>query len=133
MSGISWRALWASFFLTILSSLSWGPLVGETEASAQLVPSSAKPGMRSCSEERSLRSEKSTEPTKITFVNRSGMYRKIIWINYQGGSKDYGGLNPGEKKTINTFRTHPWIIATGPGDCLQIVLPAAEPATVVLK
>ena len=96
-------------------------------------PSSARAGERSCSERNTLRSEHSREPTKITFVNQSGMYRAIMWIDFDGTLKDYGGLNSGEELSLDTFRTHPWMIATGPGDCLQIFLPAAEPAIVRLE
>lgn len=94
--------------------------------------SSARAGERSCSERKSLRSQHSREPTKITFINNSGMYRAIMWIDFDGTLKDYGGLNSGEQLALDTYRTHPWMIATGPGDCLQIFLPAAEPATVEL-
>jgi hypothetical protein len=97
-----------------------------------LVPSSARVGKRSCSELSQLRSEHSREPTKITFINKSGMYRSILWVDFDGKLKDYGGLNPGEQRVQDTFRTHPWVIATGPGDCLQIFMPAAEPAIVEL-
>jgi hypothetical protein len=116
----------------VSSPWSLGPL-GSAEVFAQGVPSSARAGQRSCSERTSLRSEHSKEPTRITFVNKSGMYRGIMWIDTQGQFKNYGGLNSGEKKTIDTFRTHPWMITDGPGDCIQIILPAAEPATVDLK
>lgn len=97
-----------------------------------LPPSSARAGERSCSERKTLRSQHSREPTKITFVNNSGMHRAIMWIDFDGTLKDYGGLNSGEQLALDTYRTHPWMIATGPGDCLQIFLPAAEPATVEL-
>ena len=122
------RILFESFFLAALV-----PSLAVTQAFAQTVPSSAKPGYRSCAERTSVRSEHSREPTTITFVNKSGMYRGLMWIDPQGQSKDYGGLNAGQKKSIDTFRTHPWMITTGPGDCIQIIMPAAEPATVTLK
>ena len=118
------RILFGSFFLAAFAP---------SLAFSQNVPSSAKPGYRSCAERTSVRSEHSREPTTITFVNKSGMYRGLMWIDPQGQFKDYGGLNSGEKKSINTFRTHPWMITTGPGDCIQIIMPAAEPATVTLK
>jgi hypothetical protein len=128
----------AVFGLSLLAALvsspgSFGPIAAGGEAFAQLAPSSARAGQRSCSERTSLRSLHSREPTKITFVNQSATYRSIAWINFQGKLQEYGGLNPGDKKTINTFRTHPWMISTGPGDCLQLFMPAAEPATVLLK
>lgn len=97
-----------------------------------LPPSSARAGERPCSERNALRSEHSRELTKITFVNNSGMYRGLMWIDFEGKLQDYGGVNSGDRVTFDTFRTHPWMIVTGPGDCLQIFLPAAEPATVEL-
>lgn len=113
----------------------WSPVavVDSIAARAQPVPSSARAGVRSCSELASLRSQHSREPTKITFVNQSGMYRALNWVDFAGKQKSYGGLNSGERRTIDTFRTHPWVSVTGPGDCLQIFMPAAEPSTVVLK
>jgi hypothetical protein len=124
MQKVTFSALLASALLLVPMGI---------EAFAQPIPSSARPGQRSCSERGSLRSLKSTEPTKITFVNKSGMYRGIVWMNFKGGFQDFGGLNSGESKTIDTFRTHPWMITTGPGDCLQIILPSAEPGIAVLK
>lgn len=103
------------------------------DAFAQPVPSSARPGHRSCAERPKLKSLHSKEPTKITFVNKSGSYRGIVWMNFKGGFQDFGGLNSGESKTIDTFRTHPWMITTGPGDCIEIVMPSAEPGIAVLK
>jgi hypothetical protein len=104
---------------------------GATEA--PIVPSSARAGELSCSEQSTLRSQHSREPTKITFINRSGMYRAFLWIDFKGALQSYGGVNPGEQITFDTFRTHPWVIATGPGDCLQIFMPAAEPSVVELQ
>jgi hypothetical protein len=60
------------------------------------------------------------------------MYRAIAWIDFKGNCKEYGGLNDGEQMTLDTYRTHPWVIATGPGDCLQIFMPAAEPGSAEL-
>lgn len=122
--------LFVSFVAVVFLAV---PEIGFSEASAQTVPSSARAGHKSCSERSSLRSEHSREPTAITFINKSGMYRALMWIDFKGQFKDYGGMNSGEKKTINTFRTHPWMITNGPGDCIEIIMPAAEPATVTLK
>jgi hypothetical protein len=117
----------------LVTALAAGPWQLCGAAVADPVPSSARPGHRPCAERSALRSEKSTEPTSLTFVNQSGMYRAILWIDDKGLPTDRAGLNPGEKTRIDTFRTHPWMITDGPGNCVEIVLPAAEPATVVLK
>jgi hypothetical protein len=144
----AWNAFLASYptgfhadlaraYLKKLSAGDQPPAQTQTESQAetptpQLPPSSARAGERSCAERDELASEHSREPTKITFVNKSGMYRAIMWIGFDGKLQDYGGLNSGDQVTHDTFRTHPWMIATGPGDCLQIFMPAAEPATVEL-
>ncbi len=73
----------------------------------------------------------SNVPTKITFVNASGMYRSLEWIDFKGLTKGYGGLNPGESKSIDTFVTHPWLITDGPGNCIQIVMP--QPGSSVVR
>lgn len=130
MQGIFGRRAFSGSLLVAV--LSMGATLAVTQASAQ-VPSSARPGIRSCAERAGLRSEHSREPTKLTFVNKSGMYRALVWIGFKGEFKDYGGLNSGEQKTIDTFRTHPWMITDGPGNCVQIILPAAEPAAVTLR
>lgn len=79
------------------------------------------------------RSQNSDVATTITFINQSGEYRGIYWKDFSGGDKSYGGLNPGERKTISTFLTHPWEITNGPGDCLQVVFPRRGGSTVRLK
>lgn len=134
-STLNQRAALGAIFAAALLTSPWSvsTISGSSSALAQTIPSSARPGIRPCSEERKLRSQHSREPTSITFVNRSGLYRSLNWIDFKGASKNYGGLNPGETKTISTFRTHPWVSATGPGDCVQIILPSAEPGTVYLK
>ncbi len=85
-----------------------------------------------CSERGKLFSKNSDVPTKVTFVNNSGMQRSIQWIDFKGDLKDYGGLNPGAQITLDTFVTHPWMVATGPGDCLQIFMPDPQPAIIEL-
>jgi hypothetical protein len=130
----AWNAFLANYPTGFHADLARAYLkkVGEQSEAPAVAPSSARAAERSCSDRKSLRSEHSREPTKITFVNKSGMYRAIMWINFEGKLQDYGGVNSGDQVTLDTYRTHPWMIATGPGDCLQIFMPAAEPATVEL-
>jgi len=77
----------------------------------------------SCKDLSREKSGSGNVPTKITFVNESGAYRSILWIDRTGHPKDYAGLNSGEEVTLDTFLGHPWMIADGPGDCLRIVMP----------
>lgn len=86
----------------------------------------------SCKGQFKLRSKNSDTPTTITFVNKSKTMRSIIWLDFKGGTKDYAQLEAGKSVTLNTFMTHPWMVTTGPGDCLQIVLPRPGGSTIKL-
>lgn len=70
-----------------------------------------------------VRSQNSNTPTTITFVNKAKTHRAILWLDFKGRPKTYADLSPGKSVTLNTYMTHPWMVATGPGDCLQIVMP----------
>lgn len=110
------------------------PKDGDAEVGPSTEKSAAEVEERPCSEFLKIKSANDDVRTKITFANVSGMYRSISWLDYNGEPVDRGGLNSGEEVTLDTFATHPWMIATGPGDCLQIFVPAAgDPATVELK
>jgi hypothetical protein len=85
-----------------------------------------------CGRRASLRSQNSDLPVRITFVNRSGAYRALEWIDFKGNFKDYGGMNPGESKVINTYVTHPWMITDGPGNCKYIHTSGGRAGTVAL-
>lgn len=85
----------------------------------------------SCNQLFKARSPNSTQATSITFVNESGMSRGILWLGFDGHPKDYATLNPGERTTIKTFVGHAWMIATGPGDCLEIM--AATPGNPIVQ
>lgn len=77
----------------------------------------------SCKQLFKLKSKESKTKTSITFVNKAKTYRGLLWLGFDGQPKDYGNVAPGQEKTIQTFLTHPWMVATGPGDCLEIVMP----------
>jgi hypothetical protein len=79
----------------------------------------------SCKDLTKLRSQNSKTPTKLTFINRSGAMRGILWLDFDGLPKDYANLNDREQVTLDTFMTHPWMVTDGPGNCLRIVLPQA--------
>jgi hypothetical protein len=85
-----------------------------------------------CTKLGSIRSKYSNRPTKITFVNNSGGYRGILWIDFKGQPKDYANLQAGQQITLDTFQTHPWMVTDGPGNCLQMALPLAGPSLVAI-
>lgn len=85
---------------------------------------------RSCQELNNLRSLHSNVSMTLTFVNTSGIYRSLDWIDFQGQRKSYGGIQPGETKSQPTFETHVWVLSTGPGDCTQVFIADPNNATV---
>ena len=84
----------------------------------------------SCKKLGSIRSKYSNRPTKIVFVNNSGGYRGILWIDFKGQPKEYANLQAGQHITLDTFQTHPWMVTDGPGNCLQMALPRSDPSLV---
>ncbi|MGA7455928.1 MAG: hypothetical protein WBW51_01190 [Methyloceanibacter sp.] len=86
----------------------------------------------SCKDRSNLRSQNSKTPTKLTFINRSGAMRGILWLDFDGLPKDYANLQDREQVTLDTFMTHPWMVTDGPGNCLRIVLPQSAGTVVEL-
>ncbi|MFO0994860.1 MAG: hypothetical protein U1E67_23350 [Hyphomicrobiales bacterium] len=70
------------------------------------------------------KSKKSTNPVKVKFVNKSGEYRGVFWLDYKGQMVNYANLNPGESYTVDTFVSHPWVFTDGPGNCIEMYYPA---------
>jgi len=86
----------------------------------------------SCKDLFKVKSLNSATPAKITFINKSGMYRSIMWLDFKGRPKDYANLNSGQEVTLDTFLTHPWMVTDGPGNCVEIVMPHAGTRVVTL-
>ncbi|MFO0994863.1 MAG: hypothetical protein U1E67_23365 [Hyphomicrobiales bacterium] len=92
--------------LTVLATLSLWLLV-------------TAPVQAACNNEQGLRSQKSNKPTTIEFINKSKRTVKVYWIDYKGKRVLYHTLRPGQRAGQDTYRTHPWIIATEAGRCLE--------------
>jgi hypothetical protein len=86
-----------------------------------------------CRNRKNIRSMVSEEKTKLTFINRSGATRSIIWIDFNSKDKSFGRLKNGEQIELDTFVTHPWMVTNSGGACLQIVEPDTGARVVVLE
>ncbi len=71
-----------------------------------------------------VRSKNSNTPVTVTFINKSGEYRAVMWADFNGKLVPYANLNPGEKYTINTYVTHPSVFTDGPGNCVEMFMPS---------
>ena len=79
----------------------------------------------SCTRFGKIKSKNSKTPVKITFINKTDSFRAVMWLDFKGQPQQYANLDPGQKTTINTFVTHPWMFTDGPGNCQEIYLPKA--------
>ena len=67
-----------------------------------------------------VKSKNSNTPVKVTFVNKSGAFRGVMWADFNGKLVPYANLQPGQSYTVNTFATHPWVFTDGPGNCVEM-------------
>jgi len=86
-------------------------------------PISPQAEVVSCQEFGTLKSMDSDTPLTVTFINLSDGYRGVVWIDTNGTPVDKGGLNQGESMTVETFKTHAWMITDGPGNCIEMFVP----------
>lgn len=77
-----------------------------------------------CDEFGKLRSESSSEKVSVTFTNRSGEYRALMWLDFEGRPVDYAALADGESYTASTFAGHICMLTDGPGNCIEMVTAA---------
>lgn len=68
------------------------------------------------------RAKSKTSDTKVTvtFVNKSGEFRAVMWIDFNGNPVPYANLNPGQSYKTDTFATHAWMFTDGPGNCVEM-------------
>ncbi len=107
------------------------PFYPIASSSAVPNPAGALATELACSERGNLKSG-TGQPAQITFLNNSGAFRALQWIDSRGELKSYDGLLPGEKRTQQTHLSHPWLVADQQENCLRIFLPGVVPATVEL-
>lgn len=93
-----------------LAALTLGSLSGNAHA-------------ESCAKFGKVKSQNSNTPVTVTFVNHSGEYRSVMWVDSKGGLVDYANLNPGERYRVDTYLTHPWVFTDGPGNCVEMFMP----------
>jgi uncharacterized protein YkwD len=78
------------------------------------------------------KSKNSDVPVNLTFVNKSGEFRHVMWADFSGKLVRYASLDSGKSFEINTFLTHPWIFTDGPGNCVEMFLPQRGVSTYTL-
>lgn len=98
----------------------------EPEAHAPTPVATAQPDdprWATCEIYANERSRNSDVPVTVTFRNRSGAMRGVMWIDFNGRPVEYANLNAGETFSIQTYMTHPWMFTDGPGNCIEMFMP----------
>ena len=90
-------------------------------------------GEISCNRFGRIKSRNTNRRTRVTFVNKSGRRRDVMWINYQGIPQLYGTIPAGQSRSFSTFVGHPWMTVNGPGNCKQLFLPRPASSRFVLR
>jgi hypothetical protein len=88
---------------------------------------------RPAADEAALRSHSSRQPTTLLFENRTATDYSLFWLDFQGKRKPYGVLHAGENRGLNTFATHPWLVAKPDGQAVAVYLPGKMHGRVALK
>jgi hypothetical protein len=109
------------------------PSRGQAQACQDKIPDGTAPKRLPPATERCLRSQNSNSSTTLRVVNAGdGPQITVYWLDYNGKRVKYGTVARGQEVVLQTYVTHPWVIA-GPGDtALFVVLPGAKPGTVTV-
>jgi hypothetical protein len=87
----------------------------------------------SCGQEAALRSQGTTAPTGMIFVNDSDEIRRVYWLNFDGRRVLYGAPRRGAPLSLQTYVAHPWVVTDGGDACLGIYMPAASQQTIDVR
>jgi hypothetical protein len=69
----------------------------------------------------------------VKVINHLPSPVEVFWRDYQGDEHLYGTLQPGERRQLATFATHPWIVrSVVTHDALASVIASDGPQTVVV-
>jgi hypothetical protein len=123
----------ARAYIKKLGDTAPGAAPAADEASMPNVSASREVPDPPCRNRKNVRSMVSEEKTKLTFINRSGATRNIMWLDFASNAKSFGRLKNGEQIELDTFVTHPWMVTNSSGACLQIVEPDSGGRVVELK
>ena len=70
-----------------------------------------------------LKSTAASVRVSLTVTNRRNERVTMYWVNYSGGTRSYGTIEPDHTWGVNTFATHPWLIVDSNNDIIGIYIP----------
>lgn len=89
-------------------------------------------GDYSCSEERSLASQRTNIQSRLILQNALNRPVQLFWLDYDGRRRPYLSLAPGETGVQPTFFSHFWVAADTSGRCLAIYFARRNDTEIVI-
>ena len=86
---------------------------------------------RSCAEP--LRSLESATVVQVEFVNLSGQPRRVYWLDFSGTRQLYGVMQPGQRAAMQTYVSHPWMVADAADTCLGTIVIARDSKRIEIR
>lgn len=80
-----------------------------------------------CRSRQAVRSESSTEPSRIRFINYSDDPIQVFWIDGDGNDQLLAEIKKDREAAVETFVTQPWLVSDADGNCIAIALPNPGP------
>lgn len=79
---------------------------------------------------KSVHAKKSTD---IKLENKTNATVTVYWLDYEGERKRYGKIKPSESFSVQTFETHPWLLADKKDKGLAIFVAGSSAGIGILK
>ena len=81
-------------------------------------------GEKSCKTESLQSAQNEDTPVKITFNNQRDSVVRLYWIDHSGQRQLFNEIQPQQSLLVNTYLTHPWVVADNISDqCTDLVMP----------
>ena len=90
------------------------------------------PGRR-CEKETMLKAVDGDQAVPITFINGYNFPVRVYWLDYAGTRKLMANIDPGTANNVNTYLSHPFVIADPTDRCMAIYLAGQQAGRVVLQ
>jgi TIR domain-containing protein/von Hippel-Lindau disease tumor suppressor protein len=95
-----------------------------------LLPTPIAGATVACDQEKNLRSLGTTQPTTISFTNKTSGTVRIYWLNYQGDRELFAPLERGAVFRAATYIGHPWVVTDASDKCRAIYMPTVDPQNI---
>lgn len=80
-------------------------------------------GQASCKKYEKAKSTGSKKTVTVTFTNKTGGMRSVMWVDGNGKPVDMARLDPGKSFTVKTYVSYLWMFTDGPGNCMEMMMP----------